>query len=357
MGGPGDPPEGTPEGVPGGGDEEYRSVVFDESFIRAARLQESSAQERMTDHAPAVRTRHAWARLSASRQLLLLVLLITMAFGTAVYMGLRNPYQEPRPPSAEPLRSTVVPLVPRGPVPGGPSAELFADSPAAHLRDGAEGINLPAVRRTQNFSEGLVMAALATAKEYTRKSALDRAVLLGGAARGVRLLLAPSQLDQFDRSLARPAADGQHAATGWVVRFDPAQIALADTVVRVGGAFTVNEVSPAALEVSADHTFVYAVRPAKAPDSARSSLFTVRRVMRFRFDRDDLQDNRLQVLQSYVQAGPETCSADDAAYLHPLLAGQRPGEDRRPGTDPYSTGASATALCGVLAPSAQPTPP
>ncbi|MEV5505069.1 hypothetical protein [Streptomyces orinoci] len=357
MDGPGDPPEGTPEGVPGGGDEEYRSVVFDESFVRAARLQESSAQERMTDHAPAVRTRHAWARLGASRQLLLLVVLITLAFGTAVYMGLRHPYKEPRPPAAEPLRSTVVPLVPRDPVPGGPPARLFADSPAAHLRDGVDGINLPAVRRTQNFSEGLVMAALATAKEYTRKSALDRGVLLGADPRAVRLLLAPSQLAQFDRSLAKPAADGLHAATGWMVRFDPARIALADPVVRTSGAFTVTEVSPAALEVSADHTFVYAVRPANAPQSAPASLFTVRRVMRFRFDRDDLQGNRLQVLQSYVQAGPETCSTDDAAYLHPLLAGQRPGEDRRPGTDPYATDAPTAALCGVLAPSAQPSAP
>ncbi|MFI1968127.1 hypothetical protein BLA24_20980 [Streptomyces cinnamoneus] len=355
MNGPGDPPEGTPEGAPGGGDEEYRSVVFDESFVRAARLQEFSARERMDDHAPAVRTRHAWARVSASRQVLLLVILIALAFGTAVYMGLRHPYKEPRPPAAEPLHSAVIPLAPRDPVPGAPAKDLFDHSPAAQFRDGSEGVNLPAARRTQNFSESLVMAALATAKEYTVKSALDPGVLAGDKQRTVRLLLAPSQLDQFDRSMAHPAADGRHAATGWMVRFDPGQVALADPTVRTQGTFSLTEVSPAALEVQADHTFVYAVRAATGPGDV--SLFVVRRTMRFRFDRDDLQDHHLQVIQSSVQAGPESCSADASAYLRPLLAGQKAGTEGPADTDPYGTGPTTAALCGTLAPGAQPSPP
>ncbi len=357
MNGSGDPPEGTPEGPQGGGDEEYRSVVFDESFVRAARLQEFSARERMDDHAPAVRTRHAWARVSASRQVLLLVVLIALAFGTAVYMGLRHPYKEPGPPAAEPLKIALVPLAPRDAVPGAAAAkDLFDNSPAAQFRDGAEGVTLPAARRTQNFSESLVMAALAAAKEYTVKSALDPAVLTGGAHRSVRLLLAPSQLDQFDRSFARPADDGRHAATGWLIRFDPGQVALADRTVRTQGTFSIVEASPAALEVSADHTFVYAVRPAKADGPQETSLFTVRRTMRFRFDRDDLQEHHVQVLQSHTMAGPESCSADDASFLRPLLAGQKASTEGPAGTDPYVTGTTAE-LCGTLAPAAQPTPP
>lgn len=62
---PGDPPDGTPEGIGGGEDEfrpdEYRSVVFDEDFVRAARLQEFSAEERMGEHARAVRSRSMWS--------------------------------------------------------------------------------------------------------------------------------------------------------------------------------------------------------------------------------------------------------------------------------------------------------
>lgn len=95
MAGRGDPPEGTPEGLPGGEDE-YRSVVFDEAFVRAAHLQEFSARERMGEYAQAVRSRpSAWEGRSSSRQAILLVLLILLAFGTAIYLGVRNPYQPP----------------------------------------------------------------------------------------------------------------------------------------------------------------------------------------------------------------------------------------------------------------------
>ncbi|MFC5720198.1 hypothetical protein ACFP1Z_08480 [Streptomyces gamaensis] len=362
MGRPGDPPEGTPEGVPGSGDDEFRSVVFDESFVRAARLQELSARERMGDSALAVRNRHAWARVSTSRQVLVLVVLIALAFGTAVYMGLRHPYKDAAVPPAEPLHSTVVPLAPRDPVPGGTAQQLFESGPAARFRDGAEGVTLPAARSTAHFSESQVIAALAAAKEYTVKSALDPAVLTGGDRRTVRVLLDPAQLDQFDKSFDHPAADGRHAATGWLIRFDPAQVVLANAPIRTQGVFTVAETGPATLEVSGDHTFVYAVRPARAghderPGTTDTSLFTVRRAMRFRFDRDGLQEHRLTVLSASLQAGPESCSADDQVYLRPLLAGQSAGPDGPAATDPYATGQVTPALCGTLAPGAQPVPP
>ncbi|MFI8995178.1 hypothetical protein [Streptomyces sp. NPDC053542] len=412
MTGPGDPPEGTPEGAPGGGEDEYRSVVFDESFVRAARLQEFSAQERMGDHARAVRSRHAWSRFGGSRQALILVLLIALAFGTAIYMGVRHPYRAPEPTPAPPLRSTVIPLAPVGTVPGGRPGDLFERSPAAGFRIGAAGVNLPVVRRTGEFSESQVMAALTTAKEYVVRSSLDPDTLSGGPARGVRLLLDTSQLDQFDRSLRRPSDDGRHAATGWLVRFDPSQSRLADPRVRVDGTLAVEPAAAGnALEVTADYTFVYAVR---APDgrpaaggsgntapaaverptgsvaggaastagstagstsgSAASgagggkvqsaaqqradgaSLFTVRRELHFRFDRDDLRDRRLEVQSSYLQAGPMSCNSGPESALRPLLAGERAGNGRPQGTDPYAHGSTNASLCGVMAPSAEPSP-
>ncbi|GAA0486526.1 hypothetical protein GCM10009544_54890 [Streptomyces stramineus] len=333
--------------------------------MRAARLEELSASERMGDHALAVRNRRVWTRVSTSRQVLVLVVLIALAFGTAVYMGLRHPYQDPGAPAAEPMRSTLVPLAPRGAVPGGTAAQLFENSPAAQFREGVEGVNLPAARSTRHFSESQVMAALAAAKEYTVKSALDPAVLTGGAQRSVRLLLDPSQLEQFDRSFDHPADDGQHAATAWLVRFDPAQVALVDTPVRAQGVFSVAETGTSTLEVSADHTFVYALRPAGAgedraarADAAGASLFTVRRTMHFRFDRDGLQEHQLIVLQSQQQAGPASCSADAEAYLRPLLAGQKASAEGPEGTDPYATGGGpAVAVCGAMADRAQPRPP
>ncbi|WP_030413836.1 hypothetical protein [Streptomyces sp. NRRL S-1448] len=369
MTGPGDPPEGTPNGAPGGGEDEYRSVVFDESFVRAARLQEFSADERLGEHhAPAVKTRRAWMRLGGSRQAILLVLLIVLAFGTAVYMGIRHPYKTPEPPRVQPLRSAVVPLAPSGEVPGGTPEDLFAHSPAANYRIGAAGVNLPTVSRTDHFSDGQIVSALTIAKDYLVRSSLDPTALTGGSVRPLRLLLDTGQLDQFDRSLAHPEDNGRNAATGWLVRFDPKQTRLADRNVRVNGTLSAAELSPDALEVTADYTFVYAVRPAPGAQRAAAgqdvgqatpgaaSLVTVRREMHFRLGRDDLTDHRLEVLQSSLQAGPLACSSRSADALHPLFAGQHAGSDRPAGTDPYARDRANPSLCGQLAPSAEPKP-
>ncbi|MFE6775688.1 hypothetical protein [Streptomyces sp. NPDC057702] len=400
MTGPGDPPEGAPESVPGGGDDEYRSVVFDESFVNAARLQEFSAQERIGDHAPAVRSRGRSGPRRRERgspqQAVVLVLLIAVAFATAVYMGIQRPYQRPTTRAAEPLRSTLVPLTPRGTVPGGRAADLYASSPARRFRIGAEGVTLPVAERTAHFSEGQVREALSTAKEFLVHSALDPDTLAGGDARAVRLLLDPDQIGQFDASLARPADDGQHAATGWVIRFDPRRVSLAKEPVRVRGSLAVTELTASALEIVADHTYVYALRraaptktpagtgaeratdagdsgrpeatagtgdgrdlvgPVSVPGTGAHSLFTVRREARFRFDRDDLRDHHLEVVESALQAGPQTCAADAAAYLRPLFAGQDAPSDASAGTNPYATGRPTDSLCGVLAPGAQPSTP
>ncbi|MEV0205502.1 hypothetical protein AB0H97_09900 [Streptomyces sp. NPDC050788] len=354
MGGPGDPPEGTPEGAPGGGEDEYRSVVFDESFVRAARLQEFSAQERMADHAPAVRRRPPLRR-GLSRQALILVLLIAVAFGTAIYMGVRHPYQNPaaRQP-VEPLRMTVIPLSPQGRVPGAADPEfLYAHSPAARFRIGAEGIPLPAARRTAHFSDSQVVAALSAAKEYIVKSSLNPEVIGGQDVHLVRVLLDSEQLDQFDQSFQHPVADGRHQPTGWLVRFDQTRAELADDRIRVQGSLQATETDASTLEVTADHTFVYALKPTGSDRKARASLFTVRRELHFRFDRDDLRLRQAQLTVSYVQAGPLSCAEDSTNHLRPLLAGQTAKAGGPAGTDPYATG-GFTALCGSLAASAQP---
>ncbi|OEJ26916.1 hypothetical protein AR457_23060 [Streptomyces agglomeratus] len=373
MAGHREPPEGAPEGLPGGSDDEYRSVVFDESFVRAARLQEYSAQERMDDHEKAVHTRpvrrvRGDAAAGRSRggsgpvQALVLVLLVAMAFGTAIYLGVRHPYQPPAAARAGLLRATVIPLAPQDTVPGGEPAELFARSPAAQFRTGAEGVTLPPARRTAHFSEGQVMSALTIARDYLVASSLDPDVLNGSTVRPVRALLDPDQLTQFDRSFRDPAGDGRHAATGWLVRFDPAKVTPAGPQPRVQGVLRVEETASGRLEVTSDHAFVYALRPAgaaAADGDARAdgaSLFTVRRELHFRFDRDDLRMHRAELLGSYVQAGPQSCSADAVSHLRPVLAGQRATGEGPAGTDPYATGSSTAALCGTLAPSAMPSP-
>ncbi|MCB5178191.1 SCO2583 family membrane protein [Streptomyces antimicrobicus] len=359
---PGDSPDGTPE-------DEYRSVVFDEDFVRAARLQEFSAQERMGEHARAVRSRSLWSggRGSGdstpsrrSRQGLLLVFLIALTFAAAVFMGMRTPYVPPVATRPEPLTSTVVPLAASRTVPGGGPSELYAQSPAAGYRVGAAGITLPAVHRTGHFTDGQVLAALSIAKDYLVQSSLDPDVLAGTAVRPVRVLLDPDQVAQFERSMTDPAGDGQHAATGWLVRFDPATAVVADSRVRVNGTLAFREVLPDVLEVTTDHTFVYAVRPAAAgsPGAADgASLFTVRRELRLRFDRDDLVARRAELRSAYVMAGPQACSAEVADGFRPQLAGAQPTAVGPAASDPYASGhpRRAAGLCGVLAePGAEP---
>ncbi|GGT12738.1 hypothetical protein GCM10010207_09610 [Streptomyces atratus] len=351
----GEPPEGPPESTPGGGEDEYRSLVFDESFVRAARLKEFSAQERMGDHARAVRSLPARGFRAGSKAAIALVLLIALAFGTAVYMGFRHPYQAPVGRRAEPLRSTVVPLAPQGAVPGGTAAGLLAKSPAAQFETGAAGINLPAIRGTDNFSGSQVATALTTVKDYLVASSLDPDVLTGNAVRPVKLLLDPDQMAQFDRSMSRPDDDGQHAATGWLVRFDPAKVALAAPDIRVRGTLSYTEAGSDTLEVVSDHTFTYTLRPAvSGPQRAGgASLFTVRRELHFRFDREDLRLHRLELRTSYAQAGPQACPADTTGALRPLLAGQRAVSRGPAGTDPYATDRPNPALCGTLTVSSQ----
>ncbi|MBO8193931.1 hypothetical protein ITI46_20005 [Streptomyces oryzae] len=382
MGGRVDPPDGTPEGGPNGGDDEYRSLVFDESFIKAARLQEFSAQERLQDeeHA-AVRPRPEAERrgprvgLGLSRQGLILVLLIALAFGTAIYMGIRNPYRSPARTGAEPLHSEVLPLAPTGPVPGSNPADLFANSPAARFATGADGVALPPVRSSGRFSESQVLAALTAAKDYVVESSLDPDVLTGGAVRPVRVLLDPRQQRQFDQSVENPRNDGRHAATAWMVRLDRSKVELASPKVRVDGTLAVQEVGDG-LEVTADHVFVYAVRPAgrgkgpgknpgkgagknpgKGPGAGRTaSLFSVRRQVHFRFERQDLRDREVNVRQVAVRAGPMNCGEDPSDALSPLLAGERAKDAGKAGTDPFARGRSTASMCGLLASSAQPSP-
>jgi hypothetical protein len=328
--------------------------VFDESFVRAARIQEYSAQERLDGAARAVRTRRIWARGGPPRQALILVLLILVAFGTAVYLGVRNPYHESPAVTAQPLRITLISLTPTGTVPAADVKDPFAGRAAQDYRSGAEGITLPAAHRIGAFSESQVIQALTTAKDYLYASSIDPDELTGGDVRGVRSLLAAGQLAQFDRSLSRPADDGLHATAGWLVRFDPTRVRLASDEVRVHGSMKVELAGSDALEVFADHTMVYAVRTADDAGAA-PSLFTVRRELRLRFDRVDLRKQQIELVQAEVEAGPLSCATAPVEYFRPLLAGQHaPG---LAGVDPYDQDRDITTVCGVLAPEASVSPP
>jgi hypothetical protein len=346
MSGPGNPPEGTPEGASGGGEDEYRSVVFDESFVRAARIQEFSAQERLDDADRAVRVRHVLPR-GLARQAVALIMLIVVAFGFAIYMGVRHPYKGRGQDAAEQLRATVIPLVPDGRVAAVAASAPFEGQPAAHYRSGVDGITMPPIHRIGGYGIDEVTRAFTTARDYLNYSAIRPETVTGGDVSTVRALLDPGQLDQFDSSLTRPSADGTHEATGWLVRFDPgAQVRLVPDGIRVQGTLEASETGDDELEIAADHTFVYALHgPGAGQDAV--SLFTVRRQMRFRFSHADLREHQIQVVQADVAAGPLACGATVQRSFRPILAGQT-APSAVTGADPYDHDRPVGAVCAPL---------
>ncbi|MBW1598289.1 hypothetical protein [Streptomyces sp. JJ38] len=370
MTGRADPPDGKPEGR---GDDEFGSTVFDESFVREARLQEYSAQERLDDpehrEHPVRSLPRRMAVLgpgSSAKQGIVLVALVVLAFATAIYLGITSPYQQPSTAGDQPLRATVVPLSPRSPVPEGAPEALFAESPAADFPVGAAGVTLPSPIATRDFSDTQVMTALTLAKDYVVASAVDSRVISGSTATPVRELLVADQRTRLDRSLREPAPedvtgagdpDTVPPATGWLVRFDSQRVTVSDAGVRVRGAMTVTQRDESALEVTADHVFVYAVRPAGEADTDRSSLVTVRRQVRLLMERGDLLDKRLSVQHVVMQAGPLACGTAHSDLLRPLTAGESADATEVTGTDPFADRPVGSPLCGVLADTAQPGPP
>ncbi|BFV59332.1 hypothetical protein KCMC57_up44360 [Kitasatospora sp. CMC57] len=342
MGDPVEPPEGTPDGG-SGNEDEYRSVVFDESFVRAARIQELSARERLGGgYSRAVRRRGLFGSLS--RQAIALLVVVAVAFAAAVYFGISSPHSSGR-PSGSQLTASLVALAPSTPVvPVDDPNAPFAGLPASY-HDGAVGLGTPGGSATPHFTRTEVSRALDIVQHYLSASSLALGTLVHGETADVRRLVTPGQQTQYDQSIAAPSDDQHHAATGWLVRFDPAKVALAVDTVKVVGAMTIDEEDAGVLAIDTDHTLVYALRPADAP-SGPVTLHTVRRALRFEFDRADLAAGRLRLIDAVVQTGPTSCTSRLAAYLQPVLTGTTPPAV----TDPADHSRSAWAVCAVLKP-------
>lgn len=350
MGDPREPPEGVPDG--GSGDDEYRSVVFDESFVRAARIQELSARERLAgSFGRATRPRVRLGPLgTVPRQALALMLLILVAFAAAVYFGVSSPNRPAARPEGSQLTVSLVALSPLSAVkPVADPAAPFTGLPAGY-GDGAVGLGTPAGTPTTHFTKSEVTKALDTVQRYLVASSLAPSTLVQGATAEVRAFVTPGEQAQFDESMTTPSDDRHHAATGWLVRFDPAQVALAADTVKVAGAMRIDETSAGVLEITTDHTFVYALRPADAPAQGPVTLQTVRRQLTFEFDRLDLAAAQLRLVDAVVQAGPAPCTATLAAHLQPILAVVGgTGAPTPPVIDPGNHARPAWQLCGVLA--------
>ncbi|MER8100619.1 hypothetical protein [Kitasatospora sp. NPDC094016] len=352
MGDPREPPEGAPDGG-SGNEDEYRSVVFDESFVRAARIQELSARERLAgSFGRATRPRVRFGPLgSVPRQALALLLLVLLAFGAAVYFGVSSPNRISARPEGSQLTVSLVALSPASVVrPVADPANPFAALPVGYS-DGAIGLGTPTGAATEHFSRVEVTKALDTVQRYLVASSLAPATLVQGATADVRAFVTPGEQAQFDTSVTQPVDDRHHALTGWLVRFDPAQVALAADTVKVTGAMRIDEADGGTLQITTDHTFVYALKAAGAAAGAPVTLETVRRQLTFQFDRVDLASAQLRLVDSVIQAGPEPCTTSMAGFLQPVLATPQGTQVPPPAPiDPGNHAQPAWQVCGVLAP-------
>ncbi|PYC77084.1 hypothetical protein C7C46_20350 [Streptomyces tateyamensis] len=342
-----------PEGG-SGSDDEYRSVVFDESFVRAARITELSADERLGGHVPrAIRHKFGLGALaSLPRQAVTLLLLVVLAFGAAVYFGVTAPQHEAARGGGTQLTAQLTALTaPQAPPAADPNNPFGTLPATAGYADGSAGLGLPVpTTGTTHFSQTQVAAALDTVRRYLEASELTASVLVQGETAQVRQLLAPAEQSQFDAATAAPADDQHHAVTGWMVRFDPMKVALASNTVKVAGSVSFTELDPGTLEITGDHTLVYALRPAGAPGAGPVSLYTVRREVRFDVDHNDVAYAQLRLVDSVEQAGPSPCGAAQAEYLQPQAFGAAGAPAASPGAvNPADHAHPAWQSCAVLA--------
>ncbi|WP_146057059.1 hypothetical protein [Streptomyces sp. SM14] len=348
-----DPP-GGPAGDPGNGDEEFRATVFDESFVRAAALQEYSAVQRLEQQTSPVRRRTIEEPPPAPRSrmlprnglavaaVMLAAILIAVFLSNGGTQRVANAAREPVP------AATLLPLAPRGPVPGAEAADLYAASPAAGL---GTDLVVPDGGETDGYSHDQVADALLLARRYVAAGTLTPDVLTGDAVAPVRSLLVPSQQRQFDRA-TRPGADAT-AATTFLIRFDSGAVRLADEEPRLEGDFEVSEES-GRLWVTARHLVAYALAPADDSD-APASLFLVRRVVALSFGTEELTAGQVVLERAETVAGPLDCAGPDTEAppgLLPLLAGEEAREapaDVDAGIDLFRLSDEGVRPCGVFA--------
>jgi hypothetical protein len=346
---------GPPDGIPGGGndgEDEYGSVVFDESFVRAAGLHEPTARERMHAGEKPRPLRPPTAARTWSGRALTATLLVIVLVASVLFFALRSLLPGPPVGSRTPavLSRTVLEAAAGAPVtPAGPPADPFAGSPAAAWPDGAAGIHLPEAAATAHFTVPQVQSALLSAREIVSSTQTAAPVLRGAHPWVAEALLDPAHRRQLITAIDHPADDDVHAATGWVTRFDPATVEQFDPRVRVDARVQVTERSENDLSVVVDGVFVYAVRQVGA-NPAPWTRFVVHRTWDFHADHEGLRHGLVGVRSIITSAGPQACAADGAAWFRPTFPGNQGPPATTAPTDPYRLDPSAVgpARCGMF---------
>jgi hypothetical protein len=259
----------------------FENLTLDEDFVNSAEHKEGSARARLLAsrwkqqppqdtawRAPVVplrRSRSRW-QLPLGIAVAAGLVLVSMNAGrihSALYGADRAATATPlAPETARPSSAAPTPDDPDTPT----LAHPFAGSPAAQWASGSAGIYVPPAHGVGVYSSSDVASYLRKARQFLVLTNLDPAVLRGGNPQAALDLIDPLQkqlLAEVKRNLAHPSAKG--SATDLVTRFNPDQAQLIGTTVKVRGELAFKGDGDGGLDITADVTFVYPLRPGPHP--------------------------------------------------------------------------------------------
>ncbi|MCL8016755.1 hypothetical protein [Streptomyces sp. AS02] len=263
-------------------------------------------------------------------------------------------------PSASPLEGeTTRPSGAPADVAGQPTRKQpFAGSPAERWATGADAIELPKAKAVSGVSAARIENALRLTKEFLVAANLDRDVLYGAEPKQALALLDPLSKEYVDKlraALRRPSVTNDPK---WnFTRFDPDEIELVGTEVKVRGRMTVEpgEGKGGRALIRADYTFVYPV--AKAAGGEEVTRTIVRRAVQVDVvdpAKYQATEGRIWLLDHSSEIGNDACRQGDG-FIHPrfradLYASPEPSGDV---VDPYDRsrgleGSGTDSDCGTL---------
>lgn len=269
-------------------------------------------------------------------------------------------------PSASPMGAeTTRPSGAPADVAGRPTRKQpFAGSPAERWAAGADAIELPEAKAVSGVSAARVETALRLTKQFLVASNLDRDVLYGAQPKDALALLDPMSKEYVDRlraGLRRPTVENDPK---WnFTRFDPDEIELVGTEVKVRGRMTVEpgEGKDGRALIRADYTFVYPV--AKAGGGQEVTRTIVRRAVEVDVVdpvRYQATEGRIWLLDLSSEIGNDACRQGDG-FIHPRFQADLEADPEPSGgvVDPYDrsreldgpeagAAAGSAAECGTL---------
>ncbi|MFC5215447.1 hypothetical protein [Streptomyces coerulescens] len=282
-------------------DEAWQKFVQDAERDQRAAPKEPSARARMVterlrqqdargEEPPGWRTGPAWQEMNgraARRRKVWSALGVLLAVGVAV-IALKPSAVLPGGWGSEPAGPPASPLAPETSRPSGAPADAaglptrqrpFTGSPADRWASGAAAIEVPKAKAVGGVSAERIEAALRRTKEFVVASNLDREVLYGAEPKTALGLVDPLQKDylaDLRSALRHPTV--KNDPTWTFTRFDPDEVELVGTEVKVRGRMTVEPGDTAGKAlIRADYTFVYPL--AKAGGGTEISRAIVRRIV------------------------------------------------------------------------------